>query len=213
MSSPFTPPEADQELAPPSSLELLWLNHRGTLLGGVTGLAVLILIVLGTLAVNRSSRLASENLLSTATNESGWNEVISKYPRTPAAADAMLLLASSLRDAGKINESDALYSRFAETYPSSPLAVSGLLGRASNARVAGKSGDALNAYQQAAAAYPQSYGAPYALFSQARILAQQGKMEDARRVIQSLGSQYPLSLSAQAAGVRPQMPASGSANN
>ena len=93
MSSPFTPPEADQELAPPSSLELLWLNHRGTLLGGVTGLAVLILIVLGTLAVNRSSRLASENLLSNATTESGWNEVISKYPRTPAAADAMLLLA------------------------------------------------------------------------------------------------------------------------
>jgi tetratricopeptide (TPR) repeat protein len=204
MSSPFTPPEADQELAPPSSLELLWLNHRGALLGGIAGLVVLCLIILGTLAVNRSTRLASENLLSGATNEAGWNEVISKYPGTPAAADAMLLLASSLRDAGKIDESDALYSRFAETFRSSPLAVSGLLGRASNARVAGKLGDALNAYQQAAAAYPQSYGAPFALFSQARILAQQGKMEDARRVIQSLGTQYPLSLSAQAAGVRPQ---------
>lgn len=204
MSSPFTPPEADQELAPPSSLELLWLNHRGALLGGIAGLVVLCLIILGTLAVKRSTRLASENLLSGATNEAGWNEVISKYPGTPAAADAMLLLASSLRDAGKIDESDALYSRFAETFRSSPLAVSGLLGRASNARVAGKLGDALNAYQQAAAAYPQSYGAPFALFSQARILAQQGKMEDARRVIQSLGTQYPLSLSAQAAGVRQQ---------
>ena len=204
MSSPFTPPEADQELAPPSSLELLWLNHRGALLGGIAGLVVLCLIILGTLAVNRSTRVASENLLSGATNEAGWNEVISKYPGTPAAADAMLLLASSLRDAGKIDESDALYSRFAETFRSSPLAVSGLLGRASNARVAGKLGDALNAYQQAAAAYPQSYGAPFALFSQARILAQQGKMEDARRVIQSLGTQYPLSLSAQAAGVRQQ---------
>lgn len=213
MSSPFTPPEADLEVAPPSSLELLWLNHRGALLGGIAGLSVLVLVILGILVVNRSSRLASENLLSSATDEAGWNEVFSKYPRTPAAADAMLLLAASLRDAGRIDESDALYSRFSETYPSSPLAVSGLLGRASNARVAGKAADALNYCQQAAAAFPQSYGAPFALLSQARLLAQQGKMEDARRVIQSLGSQYPLSLSAQAAGVRPQLPAAGSANN
>lgn len=206
MSSPFTPPEADLELAPPSSLELLWTNNRGAILGAIVGLTVLVLIILSILVVNRSARLASENLLSGATDETSWNEVISKYPRTPAAADAMLLVAASLRDAGKIDESDALYSRFAETYPSSPLAVSGLLGRASNARVAGKAADALNSYQQAAAAFPQSYGAPFALFSQARILAQQGKMEDARRVIQSLGSQYPLSLSAQAVGVRPQLP-------
>jgi tetratricopeptide (TPR) repeat protein len=206
MSSPFTPPEADQEIAPPSTLELLWINHRGALLGGIIGLTILTLIALGVLAVNRSARIASENLLSGATNDAAWNEVISKYPRTPAAADAMLLLAASLRDAGKIEESDSLYSRFTETYPSSPLAVSGLIGRASNARVAGKPGDALNSYQQAAAAYPQSYGAPFAIFSQARLLAQQGRMEDARRVIQSLGTQYPNSVSAQAAGVAAQLP-------
>jgi hypothetical protein len=206
MSSPFTPPEADQEIAPPSTLELLWINHRGALLGGIIGLTILTLIALGVLAVNRSARIASESLLSGATNDAAWNEVISKYPRTPAAADAMLLLAASLRDAGKIEESDSLYSRFTETYPASPLAVSGLIGRASNARVAGKPGDALNSYQQAAAAYPQSYGAPFSIFSQARLLAQQGRMEDARRVIQSLGTQYPNSVSAQAAGVAAQLP-------
>ncbi|MEY2906071.1 MAG: hypothetical protein RLZZ408_542 [Verrucomicrobiota bacterium] len=206
MSSPFTPPEADQEIAPPSTLELLWINNRGALLGGFVGLTILAVILLGVLAVNRSARIASETLLSGANSEAAWNEVISKYPRTPAAADAMLLLAASLRDAGKIAESDSLYSRFAETYPSSPLAVSGLIGRASNARVAGKPADALNSYQQAAAAYPQTYGAPFSIFSQARLLAQQGRMEDARRVIQSLGTQYPNSVSAQAAGVAQQLP-------
>ncbi|MEY2906026.1 MAG: hypothetical protein RLZZ408_497 [Verrucomicrobiota bacterium] len=205
MSSPFTPPEADQEIAPPSTLELLWINHRGALLSGIVGLTILAVILLGVLAVNRSARIASENLLSGANSEAAWNEVISKYPRTPAAADAMLLLAASLRDAGKIEESDSLYSRFTEAYPSSPLAVSGLIGRASNARVAGKPADALNSYQQAAAAYPQSYGAPFSIFSQARLLAQQGRMEDARRVIQSLGTQYPNSVSAQAAGVAQQL--------
>ena len=206
MSSPFTPPEADQEIAPPSTLEILWINHRGALLGGIVGLTILTIIGLGVLAVNRSSRIASETLLSGANNDAAWNEVISKYPRTPAAADAMLLLAASLRDAGKIEESDSLYSRFTETYPASPLAVSGLIGRASNARIAGKPADALNSYQQAAAAYPQSYGAPFAIFSQVRLLAQQGSMEDARRVIQSLGTQYPNSVAAQAAGVAAQLP-------
>jgi len=206
MPSPFTPPESDQEIAPPSSLELLWINHRGAFLGGIATVILIALIALGVLAANRSARIASETLLSGATNEAAWNEVISKYPKTPAAADAMLLLAASLRDAGKIEESDSLYSRFTETYPASSLAVSGLIGRASNARVAGKTGDALNSYQQAAAAYPQSYGAPFSIFSQARFLAQQGRMDDARRVIQSLGTQYPNSVAAQAAGIAAQLP-------
>jgi len=206
MSSIFTPPEADQEIAPPSGVEVLWLKHRGTLLGGIGALAVILLIALGVTIANRSSEEASETMLSSATNETALNEVISKYPKTPAAADAMLLLAASLRDAGKLEESDALYSRFAETYPKNPLAVSSLIGRASNARIAGKTEVALNSYQQASSGFPQSYGAPFALFSQARLLAQQGKMEEAKRAIQSLGNQYPYSASTQAAGAGPSQP-------
>lgn len=201
MSSLFTPPEADQEIAPPSTFELLWINHRGAFLGSITGVIALIVIVLGVMATKHSSKIASETLLSTASSDMSLGEVISRYPKTPAAADAMLLLAASLRDAGKIEESDAMYSRFSETFPNSPLAISGLLGRASNARVSGKPDAALTSYQQAAAAFPQSYGAPFALFSQARLLAQQGKMEEAKRVLQSLGSQYQGSISTRAAGV------------
>jgi TolA-binding protein len=205
MSSPFTPPEADLEVAPPSALELLWLNHRGALLAGVAGIILLGLIILGVTVSRRSGEIASQNALAGATDAAGWNAVIANYPGTPAAADAMLLLAASLREEGKTDASDALYSRFAETFPRSPIAVSGLLGRASNARVAGKSADAINDYQQAAAAYPQSYGAPFALFSQFRLLAQNGKTEEAKRILQTISTQYPMSLAAQAAGIRPQL--------
>jgi len=208
MSSPFTPPEVDQEIAPPSALELLWVNHRGSVIGVIAGMGILGLVILGVIASNRATVLASESLLAAATNDAGWNEVISRYPKTPAAADAMLLLAASLRDAGKLEESNNLYSRFAETFPQSPLAVSGQLGRASNARLAGNLDQALAAYQQASAAYPQSYGAPFALFSSIRLLAQQGKMDDAKRLLQSLGSQYAASVSAQAAGTAPRQPQS-----
>ena len=196
-------PEPGLEIAPPSALELLWLNHRGTFLGGAAALVVVLVVVLGVLANNHANRIASETLLANASDASGWNEVISKYPRSAAAGDAMLLLAASLRDAGKIEESDALYSRFSEAFPLSPLAVSGLLGRASNARVTGHPEQALSCYQQATTAYAQSYGAPYALFSAARLLSQQGKTEEVKRVLQALGGTYPASASAQMAGVAP----------
>jgi tetratricopeptide (TPR) repeat protein len=206
MSSPFTPPESDQEIAPPSAIELIWLNHRSSVLGG--GLAVIILgaIVLGVFATRQATRLASEEALAAATDITGWNNVISKYPGSPAAADATLLLAASLRDAGKIDESNGVYSRFTESFGRGPIGISGLLGRASNARVTGNSSEALNNYQQAAAGFPQSYGAPFAVLSQFRILAQEGKQEEAQRLLQALANQYPLSFSAQVAGIRPQAP-------
>jgi len=202
MSSPFTPPDANLEIAPPSAIELLWTNHRGALLGGIAAVCAVALVALGVGVSSRANRIASETLFSNATDEAGWNEVISRYPRSAAAADAMLLLAASLRDAGKLEESDAAYSRFVESFPNSPLAISGLLGRASNARVAGKTDQAISLYQQAAA-YPQSYGAPFAIFSQARLLAQQGKTDEVRALLQTLASTYPASVSAQAAGVVP----------
>jgi len=203
MSSSFTPPEAGLEIAPPSTLEILWINHRGALLGGVAAVLVLFLIVLGVIVANRASTIASETMFSQAKDAAAWSDLIAKYPHSAAAADAILLLAASLRDNGKLDESDALYSRFAESFPQSPIAVSGMIGRASNARIAGQSEQVLNDYQQAAVAYPQSYGAPFALFSAARLLAREGRTEDVKRILQSLTTTYPGSLSAQATGVSP----------
>ena len=203
MSSPFTAPEFDQVIAPPSPIELLWINHRGAVLGGIAALVVAVLIFLSVIAANRASRIASETLLSNSSEIQGWQQVMAQYPRTPAAANAMLLTAAALRDQGKFDESDALYSRFTETFPRNPIAVSGILGRASNARVSGHADAAVSSYQQAAAAFPQSYGAPFALLSEARILAQLGKTDEAKRVIQALASQYAGSVSIQALGGGP----------
>jgi len=196
----FTSSDSTLEIAPPSALELLWINHRTTLLGSIAAVLVLGAIAGAVLVSNHTSKLASETLLSNAKNDSGLQEVIAKYPHSPAAANAMLLLAASLRDEGKLKDSDELYSRFAESFPNSPLAVSGLLGRASNARVAGQIDTALNDYQQAAASYAQAYGAPFALFSEVQLLAQAGKSDEAKKVLQALASQYPGSAAGQAFG-------------
>lgn len=196
----FNTSDSILEIAPPSALELLWINHRATLLGGIAAVLVLAAIGGSILISNHTSKLASETLLSNAKNDAGLEEVIAKYPNSPAAADAMLLLAASLRDEGKLKESDELYSRFTENFPNSTLGVSGLLGRAANARVSNHMDAALNSYQQAAAAYPQSYGAPFSLFSEIQLLAQSGKSDEAKKVLQALASQYPGSAAALAFG-------------
>jgi tetratricopeptide (TPR) repeat protein len=189
--------DSNLEISPPSALELLWINHRGAVIGGASAVVLIALVALGVIISIRSTHIASETLLANATDETGWNEVIAKYPHTPAAADAMLLLAASLRDAGKLEESNEMYSRFAESFPNSSIAVSGLLGRAANSRVANQPDNAVSSYQEAAAQYAQSYGAPFALFTELQILAQQGKTEDAHRVLTALTSQYPGSVAAQ----------------
>jgi len=197
MSSPFTPPDTELEIAGPSALELLWTNHRGTVFGGIGAAIVMLFIVLALIISSRNTIRGSETALSNATDEAGWRALISKYPRTPASADAMLLLAASLRHSGKLEESDALYSRFTETFPKNSLAVSGLIGRASNARVSNQTDLAISDYQQAAAGFPQSYGAPFVLFNNARLLAQQGKIEESKRIFQTIGTQYSGSVIAQ----------------
>ncbi len=207
----FSSSDTHLEITPPSALELLWINHRNTLLAGICGVLVLGLVVIGVVLSHHASILASETLLSNATNDEGLRAVISKYPNSPAGADAMLLLAASLRDSGKFAESDELYSRFTETFPTSSLGVSGLLGRAANARLANNTDAALNNYQQAAAAYPQSYGAPFALYSEIQLLLQSGKSEDAKKILQTLMSQYAGSPTAQVfGGGQPSANSSGS---
>ena len=200
MSLSYTTSDSNLEIAPPSTVELLWINHRNAIIGSLAALVVIGAVVLGVLWSMNNTRIASETLLAGATDDAGWNAVIAQYPHTPAAADAMLLLAASLRDAGKIDASNELYSRFAEEFPNSPLAVSGLIGRASNARVTGHPDQAVSSYQQAVETFQQSYGAPFSLFVEIQLLAQQGKIDDAKRLLQALMSQYPSSAAAQTFG-------------
>jgi len=214
MSPSYSSSDSQLEITPPSPVELLWINHRGAVVGAAAALLLIALVALGVIISIHSTRVASETLFANATDEAGWNDVIAKYPHTPAAADSMLLLAAALRDAGKLEESNEMYSHFAESFPNGTLAVSGLLGRAGNERVANHPDNAVSSYQEAAAQYASSYGAPFALYNELQILAQQGKTEEAHRVLTALTSQYPGSVVAQKfSGAAQRAPSSGSSSS
>lgn len=178
----------------PPLFDLFWEEHRQKVLIALTSLVFLI-IALGTiLLIRRSHRIASENLLSQSSDIIGWQKVISTYPRSGAAANAMLLIAAAQREAHDMISSNNSYAQFLEKFPHHPLAVSAMIGRALNDDLAGHPDQALDELQQASVAYPKSYGTPFALWMRARILARTGKMEDSKKTLQLISTQYPDSV-------------------
>src|SRR5207244_11806356 len=83
-------------------------------------LIVLILAAVGFAAyrfyINRRNSTAAE-LLGRPKNPHDYQEVMTRYPATPAGASAYLLLAETQRNEQKCAESNATLQLFVDTYP------------------------------------------------------------------------------------------------
>lgn len=184
----------EESIVAPPIFELFWEEHRQTVMVAVAAVVALLFAVGGILLWQHSSTLAADALFFGATDKSGWENVVARYPRSGAAANALLLIAAAQRTEKNVAASDTTYTQFLEQFPKNSLAITALLGKAMNADLAGNAQAATDTFQQAASAYPQSYGAPFALMMEARILIRLGKKEEAKRVLQMLSSQFPDSL-------------------
>ncbi|MCX6958215.1 MAG: tetratricopeptide repeat protein [Verrucomicrobiae bacterium] len=177
--------------ASPPLFDLFWEEYRQKILLAIVGFLFLLLATGGILLLRHSRRLASESLLAQSADITSWQKVISSYPGSGAAANAMLLIAATQRQAHDVPASNNTYAQFLEKFPHHPLAISAMIGRALNDDVAGHSDQALDELQQASVAYPQSYGAPFALWMRARLLTRMGKTEDSKKTMQMISTQYP----------------------
>ena len=177
--------------ASPPLFDLFWEEYRQKILLAIVVFLFLLLATGGILLLRHSRRLASESLLAQSADITSWQKVISSYPGSGAAANAMLLIAATQRQAHDVPASNNTYAQFLEKFPHHPLAISAMIGRALNDDVAGHSDQALDELQQASVAYPQSYGAPFALWMRARLLTRMGKTEDSKKTMQMISTQYP----------------------
>lgn len=191
-SSFMTP--IDIPLPTPPLAEIFWEQHRQKIIIGALAFIIIFLFIIGLFFWQHSQREAARALFMKATNMAGWQKVVDTYPRSRAAANALLLIAGAQRNQHHLDQSNATYARFLEKFSQTPLAVSALLGRAMNADDEAKSQVAIKEFQQAASAYSKSYGAPFALMSEARILGREGKPEELKRILTLISSQYPDSL-------------------
>jgi TolA-binding protein len=133
---------------------------------------------------------AASALLSSAKNAADFQQVIARYPTTPAGAAAYLLLAEAQRNEKKFIEANATLQVFINKNPNHELATSARMAMAANLESMGKTDEALSMYQRIAASYPKSFNAPLALYSQVHLLKAKNQGEEARRVCEAILTQY-----------------------
>ena len=182
--------------------ELFWEKNRSIILvcAGIV-LALAVALVFWFFRAH-SQRQAAAALFAQANNAAAWREVIEKYPGSAPAANAYFLLADSLRQEGKLEESSAQYEKFLTAFPKSSLVGGARLGLAENLAVAGKTDEALAGLRALREKETESYAAPFAALLEGRILLRSGKFEEARKVLSNLVSTYPRSPAARTAGAQ-----------
>ncbi len=133
---------------------------------------------------------AASALLSSAKSASHYQQVIARYPNTPAGSAAYLLLAEAQRNEKKFIEANAALQVFINKNPNHELATSARMAMAANLESMGKTDEALSMYQRIAASYPKSFNAPLALYWQVHLLKAKNRSEEARRVCEAILTQY-----------------------
>ena len=179
--------------------EIFWQRNKSLILGGTLALVLGTAAVLAWFVYATSTQAAAQKLLAEANDIAGLEAVISKYPKSQPAADALMRLAASQREAGDMEKSTAAFQKFLTVFPEHPLAGGALLGIAQNQDVAGDITGAMATCQQVVTQYPQSYAAPFAAYNEAEILLRIFRREEARRSFNMIVSQFPQSPAARMA--------------
>ena len=138
-------------------------------------------------------------LLASATNVKDFQQIIVRFPNTPAGADAYILLAEAQRSERNYAEANATLRVFIAKNPNHELVSTARMAMAANLESMGTNHEALSTYQQIAATYPNSFNAPLALLSQVYILKALNRDEEARRICETILTQYRESFWAEEA--------------
>src|SRR6266404_7216726 len=158
--------------------------------------AVLLLALLATVgfgvyrfyAERRNS--AASALLGSARSTEDYQQLVARYPETPAGADAYLLLAQAQHDEKKFADANATLEVFIAKHSDHEFVATARMAMAANLESLGKTDEALSMYQKIAASFPKNFNAPLALFSQIHILKMKNQTEEARRVCEKILTDY-----------------------
>ena len=152
---------------------------------------ILVIIGLGGYRIysERKDSTAS-SLLAAAKKPEDFQQLIARYPNTPAGAAAYLLLAQTLRSDRKFAESNATLQLFIDKHSNHELISTAKVAMAANLESMGKTDEALSMYQRIAASYPKSFNAPIALVAQIRLFKAKNETDAVRRVCETIITQY-----------------------
>ena len=180
------PPSRDRAV----DAQVFWIKFKSEILAVIT-FVVLVIIGLGGYRIYSERKDATAStLLASAKKPEDFQQVIARYPNTPAGAAAYLLLAQTLRSNREFAESNATLQLFIDKHSDHELISTAKVAMATNLESMGKMDEALSIYQQIATNYPTSFNAPLALVSQIRLLKAKNQTDAVRRVCETIITQY-----------------------
>ncbi len=155
--------------------------------------------------VFKNQRLKKEVMADTALINAQSPEdlqaIIDDYASTPSEPFALMGLAREKFNEGKIDEAEALYTRFAKKHGGHELAAQAELNLISCKEAKGQPEEASRLYGEFAKANEGSHLVPSAMMSQARCLETLGKLDEAQIVYEDLIAAFPESSWAQLANI------------
>jgi tetratricopeptide (TPR) repeat protein len=172
---------------------VIWHKFRREIIAGIFVVVLLIIVAAAYWFYTQRQESAASDLLATAKNAQGYEQVIKQFPNTAASASAYLLLAEAQRNDGKFIEANKTLQAFLNKHPKHELASAAEFAIATNLESLGKKDEALAMYRQTAAKYPSSFSAPLALISGVRLLKEKKQINDARLLCETIINQYPTS--------------------
>jgi len=203
MSSQPLPPAEEQMLATDSlAIDLFWDRYRTAILLLAAAIVVAGVAVVLWMINSHNSRLAAQAQFAMASGSEEWQKVIEKYPSSPQAANAYLLLGAAQREAGDREASTKTFQDFLVKFPQNQLVGEAWLGVAENLDLDGKSDEAIKVLEEIQARQADSYVAAYAALLQGRVAVREGRLEDARKLLSALVATYPTSPVARMAGAQ-----------
>jgi predicted negative regulator of RcsB-dependent stress response len=185
----MSPVRADKA-EPAIDAQVFWFKYRKQIMWGLVLAIVLGLVMAGYRLYRDRRETSASTILSAAKTTADYEQIISRYGDTAAAASSYLLLADAQRKERKFAEANATLQNFMERFPQHDLISTARMAIASNLESLGKQDEAFAMYQQIASTNAGSFNAPLALLAQAQILQAKNRMDDARRLCETIITQY-----------------------
>lgn len=181
--------------APPSygsvlEAQVFWERFKSWIIAALIVMLLAVAVFAGYRLYSDHRASAASALLTTAKNAQDYQQIIARFPNTPAGADAYILLAEAQRSEKNYAEANATLQVFITKNPNHELVSTARMAMAANSESMRKRNEALSMYQQIAATYPNSFNAPLALLSQVYILKGLNRDEEARRICETILTQY-----------------------
>lgn len=192
------PPPGGEEYPGGFDYAEFWELHKNRILLGAAAVVAALVVATTVQVVAHQRAAAAARMLSAAKDGAALEQLAKKYPRSMAAANALLLLAADQRGQKDYAAAAATLEEFIARFPKHPLLGGAYLSLGCTLEAQGKPEEALLKYDQAAQ-FTGTYSASAAPFARAALLAALDRGDAARQTCENLLATAPESTFAREA--------------